>query len=303
MILLQVEWNTITDRGFTYEQFENVFNSIEFVSFLFVIVLLIEAVYDILIARKRKPGETLSNLGTFAIGTILEALLTGLVFVFGLYFVKTLIPYTIPSTWWSWVLAILAADFTYYWMHRWEHEVRFLWGFHNVHHSSPEYNLTTNVRLSWFSAFVEWLFFIPMMIVGFGVLQTLVAISIVNTYQIWIHTEKIGKLGWLDKILNTPSTHRVHHGSNRQYWDKNYGGILIIWDRLFGTYEPEVEKVRYGLSKPVNSLNPIYINLHEFINMYKDVSKARNWKERWNYVFGKTGWRPKGTKSNTDSLS
>ena len=154
-------------------------------------------------------------------------------FILGLFVVEPFAPFSIPFTWWSWIAAVLVADLTYYWMHRIEHEVSFFWAYHSVHHSSPEFNLTTGLRLAWIEGLIEWLFFIPMIMMGFEVTQTIIAISIVVAYQTWIHTEKIDKLGWADRIFNTPSVHRVHHGSNAKYIDKNYGGILMVWDRMF----------------------------------------------------------------------
>ena len=162
------------------------------------------------------------------------------------------------------MLALIAADITYYWMHRLEHEVRTLWAYHSVHHSSAELNLTTGLRLTWIKGVIEWLFFVPMILIGFSAIQTPITLSIVVLYQTWIHTEKIGKLGWADQIFNTPSVHRVHHGSNKEYHDKNYGGILMLWNRILGTYKMETEKVIYGITTPVGSCNPVVINFHEF---------------------------------------
>ena len=157
-------------------------------------------------------------------------------------------------TGWTWLLALLAADFTYYWMHRLEHEHRILWASHSVHHSSNDYNLSVGFRLSLVEGFFGWAFLIPMILIGFSPFQAIVGLVLVAQYQHWVHTERVTKLGWLDEVFNTPSVHRVHHGSNRQYLDKNYGGILMIWDKLFGTFAREEEKVIYGLTRDINGL-------------------------------------------------
>jgi sterol desaturase/sphingolipid hydroxylase (fatty acid hydroxylase superfamily) len=131
-----------------------------------------------------------------------------------------------------------------------------------------------------------------MILIGFEPLQVLAAISIVTIYQTLIHTEKVGKLGWLDGILNTPSVHRVHHGANGKYLDKNYGGILMVWDRMFGTYQKEEEPVRYGLTKQIETTNPILINIHEYVQIFKDLRRARNFREVCGYLLCGPGWKP-----------
>ncbi len=195
-------------------------------------------------------------------------------------------------TWWTWVLGILAADFTYYWMHRLEHEHRILWASHSVHHSSEDYNLTVSFRLSIVEGLFEWMFLIPMILIGFNPFQTMVSLIFVVQFQTWIHTEKIQKLGWLDEIFNTPSVHRVHHGSNPKYLDKNYGGLLMVWDKLFGTYQREEEKVIYGLTKNIKTNNPITINFIEYKNIWQDVKQCRTLKDKLKIIFGNLIWKP-----------
>ena len=271
--------------------FTKVIGFTETFGLIFFVLILIEALVEIL-GHKRPKEERLANLSIFIIGQLLEKTIIGLLFVYALFFVKTIIPYTIPSTWWSWILALLLADFTFYWLHRWEHERRWLWAFHSVHHSSHEFNFSTAIRLSWVSGIFEWFFFVPMLIIGFDVMQTFAVISIISIYASWVHTERIGKMGILDRILVTPSNHRVHHGANAQYLDKNYGGMFIFWDRLFGTYEDEVEQVRYGLTQQIGTSNPVKIQFYEYYQMFKDIKKSKNLKEAWTYVFGRTGWKP-----------
>lgn len=276
-----------------FAAFSGAFQVLEIIGLIFLVAIISETVWDTITGDRKRFGETFANLAIALGNALLERTAYGLVFVVGLVLALPLAVFDMPATWWSWVLAVLIADFTYYWMHRWEHEVRILWAHHSVHHSSPEYNLTTALRLAWVEALVEWLFFVPMILMGFSVAQTIIAILIVVSYQTWIHTEKIGRLGWLDKVFNTPSVHRVHHGSNIQYIDKNYGGILIVWDRMFGTYEPEDETVVYGITKPVGSANPLVINFHEYGQILKDVRKARSLGEAIGYLFNRPGWQPK----------
>ncbi|MEP4805897.1 MAG: sterol desaturase family protein [Hyphomicrobiales bacterium] len=278
--------------------YSDTFQVLEIIGLIFLVAIISETVWDTLTGDRKRFGETFANFAIAVGNALLERTAYGLVFVVGLILALPLAMFDMPATWWSWVLALLMADFTYYWMHRWEHEVRILWAHHSVHHSSPEYNLTTALRLAWVEALVEWLFFVPMILLGFSVVQTIIAILIVVSYQTWIHTEKIGKLGWLDKVFNTPSVHRVHHGSNAQYIDKNYGGILILWDRMFGTYEPEKERVVYGITKPIGSANPLVINFHEYGQIFKDVRSAGSFKNAMGYLLRRPGWKPKGTNTS-----
>lgn len=279
------------DRQFA--AFAQTFEVLELIGLIFLLAIVSESLWDIFKGQRKKLGDTLANF-TIAIGNhFLERTLYGLVFILGLFLTVPFAPLSIPITWWSWLLAVIAADLTYYWMHRWEHEIRFFWAYHSVHHSSTEFNLTTGLRLAWIEGLIEWIFFVPMILIGFNVVQTIIALAIVVAYQTWIHTEKIGKLGWADRIFNTPSVHRVHHGSNRKYLDKNYGGVLIIWDRLFGTYQAEEEKVIYGLTYPLGTSNPIMINVHEYWQILKDIRHSKNVGDAFGYVFRRPGWKPK----------
>lgn len=254
-------------------------------------LIVIEAIWHI--SRKQRSWrETAANFMIMIGNQILDRTPFALIFVGGLYLVSTLISWQIPLTWWSWCLALLLADFTYYWMHRFEHEIRLLWGYHAVHHSSPEYNLSTSLRLAWVESLFEWLFFLPMVLMGFEIEQILAAALTVIIYQTWIHTEMIGKLGWLDIIFNTPSVHRVHHGSNPLYIDKNYAGILLLWDHLFGTYQAETEKVVYGITDPIESHNPIWINFAEFAKLWQDLRQATQLSHIFGYLFYHPGWQP-----------
>jgi sterol desaturase/sphingolipid hydroxylase (fatty acid hydroxylase superfamily) len=190
-----------------------------------------------------------------------------------------------------WVAAILADDFCYYWFHRLHHEVRALWASHVPHHSSERYNLSTALRQSW-TPFTALPFYAPLLLLGFDPVLVLTVHAINLLYQFWIHTELVGRLGPLEWILNTPSHHRVHHGANPRYLDRNYGGILIVWDRLFGTFEPEGEPVRFGLTKNIGTFQPLRIAFHEWVAIARDVARARTLAERLGFLFAPPGWRP-----------
>jgi sterol desaturase/sphingolipid hydroxylase (fatty acid hydroxylase superfamily) len=200
--------------------------------------------------------------------------------------------------WWVWILAFFADEFSYYWFHRTSHQCRLFWASHVVHHSSLRYNLGTALRQSWTGSLTGWVFWLWMPLIGFPpiMIMTMQAVSLI--YQYWIHTELIRSTGPLEKIINTPSHHRAHHGSNPRYIDRNHGGTLIIWDRLFGTFEAESEKVEYGLTKNIQTYNPFRIAFHEWADMARDVRHARTWRERWKYVLGAPGWKPENLSSS-----
>ena len=187
--------------------------------------------------------------------------------------------------------ALVAWDFIYYWNHRIQHESRWLWAIHVVHHSSEHYNLSTALRQPVADVFGMFIPYGLMAYLGFrpSVIETARALNLI--YQFWIHTEAIDRLGVLEEVLNTPSHHRAHHGSNRQYLDRNHGGILIIWDRMFGTFEREREKVVYGLTKNINTFNPLRIATHEYRDITRDIARATTWRDRLGSVFRSPGWR------------
>ena len=255
----------------------------------FVALAAIEWGWD-LMKRQRGWAESTTNAAIAIVGELIQRSTFGLVVLVGLIAVEPFALFDIPVTPGTWLIAIVVADFTYYWEHRVEHKVRLFWAYHSVHHSSPEFNLTTAFRLAWAEGAFFWIFFVPMVILGFDPFQTVVALLVGVTYQTWIHTRKIGKLGFLDRFLNTPSTHRVHHGMNGRYLDKNFGGVFIVWDRLFGTYEAEREPVVFEITKPIASHNPIVVNFYEFFAIARDCWRApvRQWL---GYVFGPPGWQ------------
>ena len=215
--------------------------------------------------------------------------------------------FEVSFTWWTFLLAFLAEDLRYYWWHRISHRSRWFWASHVVHHSSQHFNLSTNLRQSWTSQFSGLILMnVPLAYVGFSPALTGAAFSLNLLYQFWIHTESIDRLPrWFEWLLNTPSHHRVHHGSNPTYLDANYAGVFMIWDRLFGSFVAERgdEPARYGLVKNLNSFNPLRIALHEYVGIARDQLRAGlSWRARWGYLFGPPGWRPDGPGGTTAGL-
>lgn len=257
-----------------------------------IAITVFEVILDLTTKKERRWKDTLANCAIFIAHQVIEkTAFASLGFVALLPFFY-LTPLSIPMTAWTWFFALLAADFTYYWMHRLEHEHRILWASHSVHHSSEDYNLTVGFRLSVVEGFFEWAFLIPMILLGFNPFQAIVGLVLVAQYQHWVHTERVTKLGWLDEVFNTPSVHRVHHGSNAQYLDKNYGGILMIWDKLFGTFAREDDKVVYGLTRNIHTNNPVKITFVEFGHIWNDLKKCRTLGDRLQIIFGGLSWRP-----------
>ena len=194
----------------------------------------------------------------------------------------------------GWLACFVAIDVAYYWFHRANHEVRFFWAAHVNHHSSEEYNFTTALRQSWTTPLTKWAFFMPLPLLGFHPMMLAIAGAFSTIYGFWTHTRHIGDLGVFEKILVTPSHHRVHHGSNPEYLDRNYANMFIGWDKLFGTFEPERSPVRFGLTKNIHTYNPIRIAFHEWVDMVRDVVDARRPGDALRYLLGRPGWRPDG---------
>lgn len=204
----------------------------------------------------------------------------------------------IPITFGAWVLLLFADDFSFYWHHRLSHEIRVLWAAHVNHHSSEKYNLTTAVRQSWTEGIYKFAFWLWLPLLGFHPLFIFMQMSISLIYQFWVHTELIKKLPTVVELFfNTPSHHRVHHGSNTRYLDSNYAGIFIIWDRLFGTFVPEdpAEPVVYGITTNIHTFNPLRIATHEFGAIARDIRKAGSWRQALNYLIKPPGWSADGS--------
>jgi len=201
--------------------------------------------------------------------------------------------FTIPQTGIWWVILFVAVDFCYYWFHRLSHEINAIWATHIVHHQSEEYNLTVALRQSWFQGFFSSLFYLPLAIIGFDPLMTITVIAFNTLYQFWIHTELIRNMGWFEYIFNTPSHHRVHHGSNPEYIDKNHAGTLIIWDRLFGTFEPEKAPVVYGITTPLQSWDPFKANFHYWSDLLQLAKLSHRFSDKLLVFIAPPGWKPK----------
>jgi sterol desaturase/sphingolipid hydroxylase (fatty acid hydroxylase superfamily) len=201
-----------------------------------------------------------------------------------------------------WVLLILFEDFVFWFLHWVDHYVRFFWAVHITHHNSEEYNLTVGLRSSVLEPLYRFLYFIPIVLLGFQPIDILVVFSITQWYGILVHTQAVPKLGPLEWILVTPSHHRVHHGYNTQYLDKNMGMFLIIWDKIFGTFEKESETVKYGITQNIHSHHPRKVVFHEFANIVHDVKNAPGFYNKWMYVFGPPGWSHDGSKKTSKQL-
>jgi sterol desaturase/sphingolipid hydroxylase (fatty acid hydroxylase superfamily) len=203
-----------------------------------------------------------------------------------------------PSSIWVWVFAFFLYDFCYYWMHRLHHEVKVLWATHVVHHHGEEFNLSTALRQTSTGFLWKWIFYLPIFIVGIPpeVFVTVAGVNLV--YQFWVHTEHIPKLGWYEYIFVSPSNHRIHHAQNKHYVDANYGGVFILWDRLFGTYKEELEELKpiYGTAKPLKSWNPFKANLDIFREMLVDSTRTKSFKDKIKVWFSRPNWRPEDVK-------
>jgi len=203
-----------------------------------------------------------------------------------------------------WIVLLFAQDFMFYWLHRVDHYCRLFWAVHVTHHSSEEFNLTVGFRSSVFQPLYRFVYFIPLTLVGFKGIDIMFIYAATQIYGILIHTKTVGKLGFLEKFMSTPSHHRVHHASNVKYLDKNMGMVLIIWDKLFGTFveEDENEKVVYGLTENIKTHHPVKMVFHEWINIAKDLRKPSSLKAKFMYVFGAPGWSHDGSKKTAKQL-
>jgi sterol desaturase/sphingolipid hydroxylase (fatty acid hydroxylase superfamily) len=238
------------------------------------------------------------GLGNVVIGTA-----TGGVILVASLWVHQFRLFDIGYAWWAFLAVLFAEDFVYYWFHRLSHEHRFWWAAHVNHHSSQHYNLTTALRQTWSGFFVgTWLLWLPLSFIGFPPALIIFQQGVSLLYQFWIHTETIGRLGPLEWVLNTPSHHRVHHAINPKYLDRNYAGIFIIWDRLFGTFEAEdpAEPPRYGIVKQLGTFNPVKIAVHEYVDIARDLKRRRGLKAWAMTLFGPPGWAPDGGKTSAD---
>jgi sterol desaturase/sphingolipid hydroxylase (fatty acid hydroxylase superfamily) len=277
------------------EQFIGLAEQVDEVFFLIGVAILVIEIAEAWFKGSLKGKtwlEMLASASTQVPYLLLEATMMTALYV-GLYvFSETVVSWHLPTTMPWIVLAVLIADLTYYWEHRIAHRVRLLWTQHAVHHSSRDYNIVTAVRFGPLESLWSFIAHIPMILVGFSPDVVLGSVILVQAYQTWLHTELIGKLGPLEWVLNTPSHHRVHHGCDNKYLDKNYGGILIIWDRLFGSFQVEEERPRYGLTTDFDSQNPVKVWFSELPGLWRDIKRAKTGRELWGRLFGPPGWKP-----------
>ena len=201
-------------------------------------------------------------------------------------------PWHLPMSWWGLPLAVVVVDFAYYWNHRFVHRARVGWAAHQAHHSSEYMNFATALRQKW-NPWFEFFFFLPLPLLGISPAGIYLAFSINLVYQFFVHTELVGKL-WrpVELVMNTPSHHRVHHGSDPEYLDRNYAGIFIVWDRFFGTFVEEKQQPTYGLTKPKDTYNLISLQYADYAELWRDLRAARRWRDRLGYLFGPPGWEP-----------
>lgn len=232
----------------------------------------------------------LMGMGSTVAGALTAAAVAGLAAALWQYRLLDL-----PITWWSFALCFLADDLAYYWFHRSAHRVRWFWASHVIHHSSQHYNLSTALRQTWTGFFsLAFLFRLPLVLIGFPPALVFFCAGLNLIYQFFIHTEAVRRLPLgLEAVLNSPSHHRVHHGTNARYLDRNYAGVFIIWDRMFGTFEPERddEPPRYGIVRNLGTFNPLWVATHEWVGIWRDLRRAASPRDAWMALAGPPGWK------------
>ncbi len=270
----------------------------------FGLLVVLELIYAT--RSKSVSYETKDTMASLFMGLgnqIMSLLFAGLVFAISVFAYQHRI-FDLGTGPLVFVLCFFLEDLTYYWAHRIGHESRYFWASHIIHHSSQHYNLSTALRQTWTGnisgGFIFWL---PLAFIGIhpAIIVMFQGFSLV--YQFWFHTEAIDKMPkWFELVFNTPSHHRVHHATNPQYLDRNYGGVLIIWDRIFGTFVPEIEKPKYGIVSNLGTFNPLRIAVHEWVGIFKDIAKAKSLKDAWGFTFGAPGWTPDGSRKTSDMI-
>ncbi len=261
-------------------------NIVVYVLPLVLTITIIEFLVSYFLERKNyESEETLGSLFVGA-GNLLINLAMKTAMLYGAVWIYNILPYRMAFNWWTLIPCFIIYDFCSYWTHRTSHFCRFFWASHVVHHSADHYNLTVNFRQSWFQ-YTKVIFFIPLLLTGVHPVIFFVANQLSLLYQFWVHTEAIGKLNpVVEKYLGSPSNHRVHHGSQEKYLDKNFGAVFMIWDHLFGTFEYEAEKPKYGITSPLKSkIDPFYLNTHEFQDIITDVRQSRGLSRKLYYIF------------------
>lgn len=281
------------------------FRPVDYAVPLFVVLVLIEMIWARGRARHAYERRDTAISLAFGLGsTMAGVLFGGLVVSISLWLYRYRL-LDIGWEWWAWPLCFVLDDLAYYAAHRAGHRVRWLWASHVNHHSSQHYNLSTALRQTWTGFFAgTFLFRLPLVLIGFhpGMLAICAGLNLI--YQFWIHTEAIGRMPrWFEAVMNTPSHHRVHHATNPRYLDRNYAGVFIVWDRMFGTFEPETgeERIRYGIVRQLGSFNLLWAVFHEWIGMVKDVRQAP-WRHKLSYLWREPGWSHDGSRETSDMI-
>jgi len=251
--------------------------------------------------------DTAANVYLMLLNAFIDLLVrSGYLLVLNYFFRWQLTSFNQPVVYW--IMLLILEDFLYYWLHRFDHEVRLFWAVHVTHHSSSQINFSVGFRSSVFQPLYRFIYFIPLALLGFKPLDIVFIYSTTQIWGIFVHTEFIDKMGWLEHIFVTPSHHRVHHASNPKYLDMNMGMFLITWDKLFGTFQPELpadeyQPLKYGLTKPIEKETPVTIVLHEWVSICRDLRRDDiGWKEKFFYTFGPPGWSHDGSRLTSDQL-
>ena len=280
-------------------------NPVDFAVPVFVLLVVAEMIWARYRAREKyEPGDTLISL-SFGLGSSVAGLIFGALIYSLFVWLYQFRIVTIPFAWWSWILCFVLDDFFYYVFHRTAHRVRWFWAAHVNHHSSQHYNLSTALRQTWTGFFaLSFIFNLPLVLLGFDPVMVFFVGGINLIYQFWIHTEAIGRMPrWFEAVMNTPSHHRVHHATNPRYLDRNYAGVFIIWDKMFGTFAPEVddEPIRYGIVKQLGSFNLLWGVFHEWIGIARDLIRAP-FGTKLGYLFGPPGWSHDGSRDTSEMI-
>ncbi len=269
---------------------------------IYAVVIGIEIIFSHLHNHKKYSNKGLiTNIYLMLANMSLDLLMRGICLVVLNYFFKYHLT-QFENQIIYWFVLLILQDFLFYWLHYVDHYCRLFWAVHVTHHSSEEFNLTVGFRSSVFQPLYRFIYFIPLSFLGFDGKDIMFMYSATQIYGILIHTQYVGKLGFLEYFMSTPSHHRVHHGSNIAYLDKNMGMVFIFWDKLFGTFQAEVEIVKYGLTENIASHHPLKVIFHEWGAIVQDVKTAPDFKSKWMYVFGPPGWSHDGRKKTSNQL-
>jgi sterol desaturase/sphingolipid hydroxylase (fatty acid hydroxylase superfamily) len=272
----------------------------------FIILLIAEMLFVRFRGRGAyEPKDTMTSLLLGAGNTVAGLMTGGIVLAVALWLWQHRL-FEIGWAWWAWGLCFVLDDLAYYFSHWFMHRVRWGWASHVIHHSSQHYNLSTALRQTWTGFFsLTWMFRLPLFLIGFHPAMVFFCAGLNLIYQFWIHTEAVERMPrWFEAVMNTPSHHRVHHAVNPRYLDRNYAGVFIVWDRLFGTFEPERddERPRYGIVKNLGTFNLLWAAFHEWIGIARDVAAAKSWREVWGYIAGPPGWSPDGSRDTAEAI-